>query len=359
MRVLMTADTVGGVWTYALELADALAQHDVEVVLATMGPRLSGAQRAELRRSSVVRAYAQDVKLEWMDDPWSDVELAGGWLLRIRDEVQPDVVHLNGYAHGTLPWEAPLLVAGHSCVLSWFAAVRHEPIPPAWSRYAAAVAAGLDAADLVVAPTRAMLRELELRYGTRADREVIPNGRRPPGSTAAKEPLVFSAGRLWDEAKNVAALDRVAPSVPWPVVVAGALEPGRRPANVRALGRIDRDATDAWLARASIFALPARYEPFGLAALEAALAGAALVLGDIRSLREVWADAALYVDPDDDEALAAALALLIEEPRLRGDLAARALARAREYTPERMAAAYADAYERLASRDRLPAQVAV
>ena len=359
MRVLMTADTVGGVWTYALELADALAERDVEVVLATMGAPLSAGQRAELRRSRVARAYAEDVKLEWMDDPWADLELAGRWLLRIRDEVRPDVIHLNGYSHATLPWEAPVLVAGHSCVLSWFAAVKRAPAPPRWRRYAAAVAAGLEAADLVVAPTRAMLRELELRYGFTTERETIPNGRRAPTHPAVKEPLVFSAGRLWDEAKNLAALDRVAPLLPWPVVVAGGLEPGRRPLNVRALGHVDRTDTDAWLARASIFALPARYEPFGLAALEAALAGAALVLGDIRSLREVWADTALYVDPDDDDALAAALTLLIEEPALRADLAGRARERARTYTPERMASAYADVYERLASRVSAPLQVAV
>jgi glycosyltransferase involved in cell wall biosynthesis len=359
MRILMTADTVGGVWTYALELADALAEHDVEVVLATMGAPLSAAQRDELRCSSVVRAYAEDVKLEWMEDPWADLDLAGRWLLRIRDEVQPDVVHLNGYAHATLPWDAPLLVAGHSCVLSWFAAVRREPAPAAWGRYAAAVAAGLEAADLVVAPTRAMLHELERRYRPTTDREVIPNGRRAASVVAVKEPLVFSAGRLWDEAKNVAALDRVAPELAWPVVVAGPLEPGRRPRHARPLGRTTRAETDAWLARASIFAAPARYEPFGLAALEAALAGAALVLGDIRSLREVWDDAALYVDPEDDDALAAALTLLIEEPELRADLAARALARARRYTPERMAAAYADAYERLASRVAEPLGIAV
>ena len=359
MRVLMTADSVGGVWTYALELADALADLHVEVVLATMGSQLSDGQRDELRRSRVARTYAEDVKLEWMDDPWADLDRAGRWLLRIRDEVQPDVIHLNGYSHATLPWAAPVLVVGHSCVLSWFAAVKGEAAPPRWRPYADAVAAGLEAAALVVAPTRAMLRELELHHRFTGERAVIPNGRRASGVTAVKEPFVFAAGRLWDEAKNVAALDRVATQLPWPVVVAGELGSSGNPANVRALGHLERTATDAWLARASIFALPARYEPFGLGPLEAALAGAALVLGDIRSLREIWGDAALYVDPDDDEALAAALTLLIEERALREDLAARALERARTYTPERMAAAYADVYTRLAADLAEPAQVAV
>jgi glycogen synthase len=57
-----------------------------------------------------------------------------------------------------------------------------------------------------------------------------------------------------------------------------------------------------WYARASIYALPARYEPFGLSALEAALSGCALILGDIPSLREVWLEAAPYVSPDDESA---------------------------------------------------------
>ena len=50
MKILMTADTVGGVWTYALELAGALAPHGVEVALATMGRRLSSAQEADMKK---------------------------------------------------------------------------------------------------------------------------------------------------------------------------------------------------------------------------------------------------------------------------------------------------------------------
>jgi glycogen synthase len=99
------------------------------------------------------------------------------------------------------------------------------------------------------------------------------------------------------------------------------------------------------LGRASIYASPARYEPFGLAALEAGLAGCALVLGDIASLREVWGDAATYVDPFDDDHLTRELQRLIADPGAVADLGRRALDRARTYTPERMAAAYLAAWE--------------
>jgi hypothetical protein len=57
---------------------------------------------------------------------------------------------------------------------------------------------------------------------------------------------------------------------------------------VRCLGPLEASELAGWMHRAAIYALPARYEPFGLSALEAAQAGCALVLGDLSSLREVW-----------------------------------------------------------------------
>jgi len=44
-RILMTADTLGGVWTYALQLTHALAALEIEVILATMGAPLNDEQR--------------------------------------------------------------------------------------------------------------------------------------------------------------------------------------------------------------------------------------------------------------------------------------------------------------------------
>jgi glycosyltransferase involved in cell wall biosynthesis len=243
-----------------------------------------------------------------------------------------------------------VLVAGHSDVLTWFRAVRREQAPPPWRRYEQEVRRGLRAADAVVAPTRAFLGELERLYRPDCPSEAIPNGRRPLAAPGPKEPCIVAAGRLWDEAKNVAALERVAPQLGWPVLLAGEAAAGWRPAHVRLLGTLDAAALGSVLSRAAVFAAPARYEPFGLGPLEAGLAGCALVLGDIASLREVWGDAALYVDPGDDEALATALRILIDEPELRRDLAGRALERARSYTPERMAAAYLDLYRGLTAQ---------
>ena len=145
-RVLMTADTVGGVWTYALELCEGLGRRSVAVTLATMGPAPSDEQRAAAARISNLELVESRSKLEWMEDPWADLKAAGDWLLHLEAAVEPDLVHLNGYALAALPWTRPVLVAGHSCVLSWWQAVHGEAAPAEWSRYREAVARGLRAA---------------------------------------------------------------------------------------------------------------------------------------------------------------------------------------------------------------------
>lgn len=364
MRILMTTDTVGGVWTYSLQLIGALAVHDVHVDLATMGGEITDAQREAALALPNLTLHPSSYALEWMPDPWAEVDRAGDWLLGLERRTRPDVVHLNGYAHGNLPFRAPTLVAGHSCVCSWWRAVKREEAPAEWDTYRDRVTAGLRAAKHIIAPSNAMLASLERDYGPFASAEAIYNARSPlKFRPAMKHQMIFSAGRLWDEAKNVAALDAVAQRLPWPVYVAGE---SRHPAraeiaaspHVSFLGKLTERQVAARAGYASIYALPARYEPFGLSILEAALAGCALVLGDIDSLREIWQDTALFVDPNDHEALADALLRLIQSPRDRALYAARSQLRAHEFTPERMAQAYVRTYARLVAHGGAASSVA-
>jgi glycogen synthase len=354
MKVLMTTDTVGGVWTYAVELARELIRRGVDVVLATMGAPLSQVQRAEVVGLPGVEVHESAYRLEWMAEPWADVAAAGEWLLRLEQQTAPDVVHLNGYAHGYLPWQAPVLIVAHSCVLSWWEAVKGEHAPPEWNRYRAEVTRGLHAADLVIAPTRAMLDALERHYGRIAWTRVVPNGRDVGQFCAGdKEPFILAAGRLWDEAKNIGALNQVAPGLPWPIYVAGEQQHpdggAACHASLRLLGRLAPWELGGWFSRSTIYALPARYEPFGLSVLEAALSGCALVLGDIPSLHEIWGDTALYVRPGSVHELDAALRRLIDQPALRRDLARRSQRRACSLTTGAMVEAYLDSYTHLAS----------
>lgn len=355
LRVLMTADTLGGVWNHSLALSGALARRNVAVCLATIGSLPTREQRAAAEALPNVRLASVEAKLEWMTDPWPDVQRAGRWLRELATDWRPDVIHLNGYAHAALPWPAPVLVAAHSCVLSWWLAVKGGEAPADWHFYRSAVGCGLEAADVIVAPSRTMLNAIACHYGRTREAYVIPNG----VSTVClprtrKEPIVFSAGRLWDEAKNIATLDRAAARISWPVHVAGeSKHPDGgvvRLLHARAIGQLAPADVQDWQARASIFALAARYEPFGLAALEAARAGCALVLGDIPSQREIWNKAALLVPPDDAGALAQAIQMLIDDPHLRTAMADRARRRAGRFTADRMAGRYHVLYARLRTR---------
>jgi glycosyltransferase involved in cell wall biosynthesis len=349
----MTADAVGGVWRYAVDLGSTLRRRGVEVTVAVMGPSPSAAQRGEARRAGL-ELLDRPYRLEWMDNPWADVSSAGEWLLDVARAITPSVIHLNGYAHAALPWNAPVMVVAHSCVRTWWAAVRREPAPASASRYTAIVDAGLGAADAVVAPTHAMAAALAREYRSRPRVRIIPNGgvpRRAPRRSRRKAPFVLAAGRVWDDAKNITALCSIAPSVGWPILVAGdASAPGGEPCeapHVHLLGHLSSPALARWYGRAAIYALPARYEPFGLSVLEAAAAGCALVLGDIDSLRENWDGAALFVDPDDHAGLAAAIQGLIADPDLRAHAGRLAAARASTFALDRTADAYLNLYQSL------------
>jgi glycogen(starch) synthase len=342
-KILMTADTIGGVWTYAVELARALREYDIEVALATMGRAPTERQISEVATLGNTQLFPSAFALEWMEDPWEDVKLSGEWLLRIAKRIQPDLIHLNTMAHGALPWDAPCLVVGHSCVYSWWQAVLDAKPPTEWRRYHFEVARGLRAAKAVVAPSFAMLESLQRFYGPLANCEVIPNGIELLDIESAKEPLILSAGRLWDRAKNVGMLAEIAADLPWQIVVAGDCgeEPPRQ---LRCLGELSRGDLADWQRRAAIYAAPAKYEPFGLGILEAASAGCALVLGDIPSLRENWDGAAEFAHPDDKESWKRILRELATDEARRSDLATRARKRAEEFSVERMTNAYLSLY---------------
>jgi len=233
--------------------------------------------------------------------------------------------------------------------------VKGTPIGNEWSRYAQHVRQSLEEADLIVAPSDAMLDSLEDNYGLDVGKvwtAVIPNGSRIDlYAPHPKEEFIFGAGRLWDEGKSIRTLAEAAAHLAWPVLLAGeSRDPDGQNARFpgcRMLGQLGpRELTDLY-GRASIFVHPAKYEPFGLSVLEAALSGCALVLGDIRSLREIWGDTAAFVRPGDSAALAAAVDQLIKTPRRREELAAKSLKRAQKFTTEQMGTQYMNAYERV------------
>lgn len=106
----------------------------------------------------------------------------------------------------------------------------------------------------------------------------------------------------------------------------------------------DRDRLSALHAGALALIQPSLYEGFGLTALEAMSAGTPVIASEVPGLREVCGESASYFDPRDPEALAAAMAQLAAEARLRSELAQRGLRRAAELSWDDCARAHVDAY---------------
>lgn len=338
-RVLMTADAVGGVWRYAIELADGFAANGVETVLAVMGPAAGAGQRLEAERVPGLHLIQTGLELDWTARDADELHNVARALCSLAVEVGASCVHLHAPAlMGGTSWPVPVVAVAHSCVATWWRAVRGGDMPAdlAWRTDAAAL--GLHYANAVIAPSQAHADALRQVYGP-VQVHVVHNGRRPMlASTLRRDRAVLTAGRLWDEGKDVAALDRAAATLGAPVRAAGPVAGPNGAAasftSLELLGNLDEPALAAEHARAAVFASVPRYEPFGLAVLEAAQAGMALVLSDIPSLRELWDGAAAFVAHEAE--LAPTLRRALDAP---GPLGEAAWARAGRYTAASMAAA--------------------
>jgi glycosyltransferase involved in cell wall biosynthesis len=351
-HIMMTADAVGGVWVYTLALARRLAETGYRITIVTLGPPPAGPRRQEADMlPAAVELIATDLELEWRDPEGRDSARASVELLGLADRLRPDLVHVNGYREAAIPWQCPSVVVAHSCVMSWWEAVRREhPVEPRWLVYAEAVRAGLNRADAWVAPTQAFRRCIEKIYRPKTPGLVIPNGVDfPPQPAAAKEPFILASGRIWDTGKNLATLMEIAPELSWPVCIAGAGMPddAHTSPSIRWLGETGHAELQDTMRRAAIYAAPAYYEPFGLGILEAARAGCALVLSDIETLRELWNGAALHVPTTAPELLRDALANLCADEGARRELQHAAADRASTYSLDRTVEAYAGLYGRV------------
>lgn len=351
MKILMTADTAGGVWHYSIDLAACLLKANVQVVLAAMGPKPTEAQRADVRRCRGIRFYNKTCKLEWMDNPWTDVEKAGQWLMKIYEKEKPDLIHFNNYAHVGMEWGCPKILVAHSCVTSWWEAVKKEPLPERFGLYFQVVQQAFHSADAVVSPTAAMLETYQRIYGHLPNSTVIYNATAPSTVSTEKDPVIFSMGRLWDEAKNVELLLKAAPDINGQIYIAGASDKEIScPANVTFLGQISRVEVFGWLNISSLYVLPVKYEPFGLSFLESAARKCALVGGNIPTLRELWKESMSYVDTEDPQGLAHICNLLLKNNRYCESMANEAYQNAQIFTLANQKEEYLNLYNNVRQR---------
>ena len=222
-------------------------------------------------------------------------------------------------------------------------------------------------AAAIVAVSEFTRRELIDLLGAHPARvHAVPNGLDPacrplPDATLAEfrrraglpERYILTVGTLQPR-KNLgtllaayAELRRRSPAVP-DLVVAGAHgwgddDPRARAeqlglgAHVRFLGFVPADDLPALYGAATVFALPSRYEGFGLPVLEAMACGAPVIIANASSLPEVAGDAAVAVGPDDIAGWADALAAILNDPARATSMSAAGLDRAAMFSWPRSA----------------------
>jgi glycogen synthase len=365
MHILVTADTLGGVWTYTRELVTGLVRGGDRVTLVSFGDIPTAAQTRWMEDLANLEYLPTAFKLEWMLDSEADMQASSQYLESVIRESKPDLLHFSQFYYGSLDCNVPRVVVVHSDVLSWWMSVhRNEPPETEWLRwYRQAIARGLSEATAVVAPSRWMLDQITRQYGDLASTFVIHNGRTPAlfNPYVTKQENIVTLGRLWDSGKNVSLLLRR--DMPCPVHIVGC---DRHPelhshvfatetvgANVHLDPEQDELQISQTLARAGIYAATSQYEPFGLAPVEAALSRCAIVASDIPSFRELWDGAAIFFRNNDPDSLLQALETLQRDPSFRRNQANLAYRHARQhFTAERMVAGYKNLYHSLA-----PAQV--
>ncbi|MGC2697265.1 MAG: glycosyltransferase family 1 protein [Candidatus Angelobacter sp.] len=117
---------------------------------------------------------------------------------------------------------------------------------------------------------------------------------------------------------------------------------------VVSLGRIDHDLLPGLYRCASLFVMPSLYEGFGLPILESMACGIPVVASNTSSLPEVAGDAAIFVPPKDEHALADAIEQVLDNPRLAAELRAKGLVRAKQFNWQRTAEKTVEVYRSVA-----------
>lgn len=353
VHILVTTDTLGGVWTYTRELVTGLVARGVRVTLVSFGEIPLPQQTSWMDNLRGLDYRPTGFRLDWMQEGEQDLKDSSAYLTALVRELKPDLLHLNHICYGSLPVAVPRLVVAHGDMVSWSVAVRgREPEENRWLRwYRDVTARGLAQANVVVAPSVWMLDTIRTSYVWPRRDTVIYNGRNPLlfNPYASKEDSVLAVGRPWDAGKQVSLLTQYthplpvcivgadAPTASWKVPIRADVKVATQTLRVALKGPQTETQMRNLYSRASIFAATSRYDAVGMTALEAAFSRCAIVANDIPIFREIWGDAALYFHANDAASLAEVIQRLSGERDLCRSFANRAYQRARAcFTAKRM-----------------------
>jgi glycosyltransferase involved in cell wall biosynthesis len=213
-------------------------------------------------------------------------------------------------------------------------------------RFTAQARTAAAGSDLIIAVSAFTAEQVENLLHVPRDRiRVVHHGVVPrllPG--IARENVVLCVGVI-QRRKNQATLIRAFRAMPagWTLVLAGSegfdaqgalreASESPRAADIRITGYVSEAELAAWYARAKIFAFPSFDEGFGMPALEAMAAGIPVIAGNRSAVPEVCGDAAILVDPAEEDEIASALQTLATDEDRRFEFVTRGTARAAEFS---------------------------
>jgi glycosyltransferase involved in cell wall biosynthesis len=348
VRIAHVTDTylprTGGIETQVSDLAarQAAAGHDVHVLTATLGEGGERAGVVDHERGVAVHRLGARLPFDLPVNP-GEARLIAAALRTTR----PDVVHVHAGvlspfafdgARVALALRLPVAITWHCMLDGVVGALRAGARLTGWDRRPVALSAVSGVAAARVAAV----------FG--GDVAVVPNGLdldawAPPSSTAvAAGPQPAGPLRLV-ATMRLAPRKRAVPLIDAVAAAAGRLEPGSLrldligtgPARsrvvdrverhglgdvVRLRGRLTRDQVRAAYADAEVFLAPAELESFGIAALEARVAGLAVVARRGTGIASFVVDGTNGLLVADDAGMADALVRLARDRRLVGEIRA-------------------------------------
>ncbi|HEX8061878.1 MAG TPA: glycosyltransferase family 4 protein [Allosphingosinicella sp.] len=353
LRILITTESAGGLWQYSLDLARGLSRLGHETVLALTGPAATADRLKATGAVPGLQIVDTGLPLDRLAKTEASMVRSAEALAALAAETGSDIVHLNMPALAALAdFGRPVVAVLHSCVASWWEAVQGAALPADFAWRSELLGDGLKAAGAVVAPTAAFGAVAQRHHRLETAPRTVHHGRSPfTVPNGVPHDFVFTAGQLWDEGKNFGMLDAAAGRIGVPVRAAGPVA-GPNGAqvlfdNIHCLGTLGEEELGRWLSARPVFVSAALHEPFGMAVLEAASAGCALILSDIPTFRELWDEVAIFVDPRDEDGFTRAIGDLVGDDFERAVLGRAARERSARYTPDAMAAQMASLYRGL------------